>query len=408
MKKILFVFMFLVLVSFPSVINASNIPVARINDTYYDTLEDAINDAGSNDVIVMISNLNLLETRKINKNITIDLNGFTITKDNTVFEVENGSLTLKGKGVIKETSPNYAPVVLKGSTNPSDTNYTSLYIDGDILLEGWAGVFISHNEKKAYGINVDLKNLKINSKTDSIGTTGSGIYVNGNIQDTTNYPVINIKNVTVNSEGNGIYLAGYAKTIIESSDIYGKENAIGIKAGILNIKSGNFSTDGVENIPTSGSTSSINPSGTTLQIESNIAYKGDIDITIEGGTFESENSHVIYEYIGNGTSTRVINFLITGGTFVSPKNVFLLSDSFIGSNSPFIKGGTYSSNPSSYIISGYKVEVIDTDYEVVPVFKEREENESSKYSSNVLGYLFLGIVLVSTTLYILSKKKLSK
>lgn len=401
MKKILLIL--LLLISFPSIIKASDIPVARINNTYYDTLEEAINDASSNDEIIMLSNLDLIETRTINKDITINLNGFTITKDETVFIVENGSLTLKGKGVVKETSPNYAPVVLIGSTNPNDINYTNLFIEGDILLEGWSGIFIKHNEKKGYGINVSLKDITINSLTDSTGSTGSGIYVNGYIQSSTNYPVINMDNVTINSEGSGLYLAGYAKTIINNSNITGVENSIGIKSGILNIKSGNFSVTGNEYIPTYPSSNGINPSGSTIQIESNTSYKGDMDITIEEGTFNSKNSYNIYEYIGSGTSTKVNNFLILNGNFISTKNNFLLSDSFIDEISPFIKGGTYSSNPSSYVVSGFIVDYINDDYEVKSVFKEEINNKNNTFIP-----IIISLVIASTILYILKKKKLSK
>ena len=394
----------ILLISFPIIVMASDIPVARIGNTYYDTLEDAINASTGNDVITMVSNLHLIETRDINKDVTINLNGYTISKDNLVFRVQKGSLTLIGKGTIRETDPYYAPILLKGSTNVSDTNYTNLTIDGDILLEGWSGVFIDQNVNKGYGINVSLNNARINSLKDSTGVTGSGVYVNGKIKDNNNYPVINIKNVTINSNGVGIYQAGYAKTIIENSNINGDEASIGIKSGILNIESGNFTAHGPEKIPTSGSSSGINPTGTTIQIESNSDYKGDIVININGGTFKSMNSHVIYEYIGKGTSTRVSNFLITGGTFISDKDNFLLSSSFISKNSPFIKGGTYTSDPSSYVVSGYKTENSNSDYVVSPVFNEKVM-EVSNHRYGIITTLILGIVLVSTTLYILNSKR---
>ena len=139
-----------------------------------------------------------------------------------------------------------------------------------------------------------------------MSTRGIGIYVNGSINDEINSPVININSDSqINSTGVGLYLAGSSIVNIDNASITGEESAISIKSGTLNIKSGTFYCSGKDNTPTPGNNNGANPSGATIQIESNSGYAGNIEINISGGSFTSKNSHVIYEYIGKGNTSLV-------------------------------------------------------------------------------------------------------
>ena len=69
---------------------------------------------------------------KITKTVNINLNGNEITAPERVFLVEGGTLNLTGKGTIKEKKANYGAIVIKGSTNPSDNNYSVVNIGKDI------------------------------------------------------------------------------------------------------------------------------------------------------------------------------------------------------------------------------------------------------------------------------------
>jgi hypothetical protein len=83
-------------------------PEAQINGTTYPTLADAISAASNGSVITMLDNIKLYETVVLeDKNITLDLNGKTITAPLfSAFEVKNGGeLTLKkGKVVAYEST----------------------------------------------------------------------------------------------------------------------------------------------------------------------------------------------------------------------------------------------------------------------------------------------------------------
>ena len=143
-------------------------------------------------------------------------------------------------------------------------------------------------------------------------------------------------------------------------------------------------------------------------MESNPGYKGDIELYIKNGTIKSNNSNVIYEYTTNNTNTKVKDINITGGTFTSDakKDVFNLSDSFKTNHPKFISGGTYSSDPSNYLKSGYSSSKNNSLYEVtsstMSVFGSNSEN-----SSNTPMIIFITIiVIISGIIIYLNRNKI--
>lgn len=381
---------------------------ARIGNNFYDTLQEAIEAAGPNDIIKLTSNVTLDNTQNINKTVNINLNNFNISGSEKVFEVEGGSLNLTGKGTIKETNPYYGAIVIKGSDDPNKNDYSTISVGNNITLEGWSGIFIDHNDNNTgYGILVNM-NGNINAVDDKDGGPGAGIYVNGNIKHEDNAPVINLSDtVNITSTGNGIYSAGYATYNINGASISGVESGLGIKSGKVNIFDGTIKGTGEDKTPTSGNNNGINPSGVAIQLESNPGYSGNIELNIKKGNIESNYSNVIYEYVVNNTSTKVKSINLTGGTYTSKanKNVFSLSDSFKSTHPSFISGGTYSSNPSSYLKSGYTVNETNSKYEVISstisVFGEKETNTNT----TTILLIIIPVIILSFLTYKKLKKK---
>lgn len=356
MKKIILC-LIIMITCVPTVTLASSNTEASLNGKYYDKLEDAIDNANDGDKIKLFSNAELEKGIILSKNIEINLNNNTISAPTSVFEIRNGSLTLTGKGVIKETEPNYGAIKLIGSSDPNDKKYSIVSVGKDITLEGWSGIFVSHEGNKSYGVNVDLEG-KINAVNDINGGTGIGVYVNGKIKDETSHPVVNIKDgAVITSTGDGLYIGGYSTFNIGKATISGIEAGIGIKSGILNIDGASISGTGPDFTPTEGYNNGIRASGTALQIESNTGYAGNMEINIKDGDFLSKNSFVIYEYIGKGSSTTVKKMNINAGKFVSNANkeALAFSDKFKSLHSKFVTGGAYSTTPEEFIASGYTV-----------------------------------------------------
>lgn len=365
-KKIIFsVFLFLGLM--PIFVYASVGSLVKVGNKYYDSLAEAIANASEDEVISLISDVKLDNTLEINKKVNINLNGNDISAPEKVFLVDGGELNLTGKGTIKETKPNYGAIMVRGSNDPSDKKYSVVNVSKDVNLEGWSGIFITHNNSKSYGVEVNFAG-KINSINDTSGGTGIGIYVNGNIKDPNNSPVVTILDgAKITSTGNGLYFAGYGEYNINEAEISGNESGIGIKAGILNIDGATVTGTGPDATPTTGNNNGIKASGTAIQIESNDGYAGEIEINIDDGTFISNNSNVLYEYIGKGDHSQVIALDISGGTFESKKDkdVIRITDSLKQFHNSFISGGEYSSNPEEYLKSGYTSNLKNGKYEVL-------------------------------------------
>jgi len=368
MKKIFFVcFVFLVLVVGMKNVGASSTVGARIGNRYFENLEDAIEASTSTDTIILTSNTNLDETLNINKTVNINLNNHSIKADEKVFLVQGGSLNLSGTGTISETKPNYGAIMVIGSDDPSKNDFSTISVGSGVTLDGWSGVFVSQNDGKSYGVLINM-NGKINAVDDQSGDSGIGIYVNGNIKDDDNAPVINLGNTAqINSTGTGIYAAGYATYNINGAYISGVESGLGIKSGIFNISDGTIMGTGNDETPTNGNNNGINASGVAIQIESNSGYKGEIELNIKDGNFESKNSYVLYEYVVNNVATRVKDIEINGGTFISKanKDVISVSDSFKNNNHEFISGGSFSSNPTEFLKSGYSASLNENSLYVV-------------------------------------------
>jgi len=171
--------------------------------------------------------------------------------------------------------------MLIGSDDSTKENFSTVSVDSGIILEGWSGIFINHYNKTGYGILVNM-NGTINAVDDTTGGSGIGIYVNGNIQNQNNSPIINLgKTAKITSTGNGIYAAGYATYNINGAHIEGKESGLGIKSGNFNINNGTILGTGEDKTPTSGNNNGINPSGVAIQIESNSGYTGNIELGTE-------------------------------------------------------------------------------------------------------------------------------
>ena len=372
---------------------------AMIGNQYYEGLEQAIEAASSTDVIKMVADTTLTESQNINKTVNINLNGHNIAADESVFSVQGGSLNLTGKGTVKELKPNYGAVVIKGSEDSSDKDYSTISVGEDVTLEGWSGVFITQTNDKSYGVNANIKGT-INSVKDVNDNVGAGVYVNGKVKDKENHPIINLtETAKINSEGDGLYIAGYATVNINGASITGKDSGLALKSGIFNINSGTITCTGADRTPTSGNTNGINPSGTAIQIESNDNYAGNIELNIKGGLIKSSNSYAIYEYTTNSSSTKVSSISISGGEFISggSKPVFSFSDSFKGKHSAFISGGEFSTTPSTYLKSGYTTEEKNNMYEVISATAKEVNkiNNVSKDANNKSTFWIIAIPLLA-------------
>lgn len=315
--------------------------------------------------------LNVDKRLLINKEITIDLNGndISFTKNN-FFEVIGGNLTLTGKGTVKEENPYYGAVMLKGSENIEDKNYSVLTVGKDAILEGWAPIFIDQrgleNNTEAYGVVVNLYGT-LKGFEDSSGDLGHGIYLNGQSKNKINYPIINVfEGAKITTPGDGIYAAGYAKWNIEGATITGGIG-LGIKAGIFNLKNVTvIATDSYKEAEGYGN--GINSTGAAIQIESNNGYAGAIDITIDKGSYTSNHGYAVQHYLNIDKKTKIVsdnklNNLVINGAKVSSleKDKAIIA---VDGDKILVTGGTFSSSVAKYITEEYIETKVENNYVV--------------------------------------------
>ena len=309
------------------------------------------------------------------KNIVIDLNNHTISFAKAkCFNVQSASLEVTGTGEIKENVYYYGPILIRGNKEGS-TSKTKVVIGEGVTLNGWAGLFINQTKTSlgvALNSNMEIEvNGKLYGNHDG-SDDGAGIYINGTVKSKTNKVTIGKTAVIDGKNGVGIYAAGYAEWNIEGATIKGAQSGIGIKSGILNLKDAKIVSNGEDSTPTEGFSNGINSSGAAIQIESNKGYAGDIEINIDGGTYTSENSITLYEYLDSKTTdTTVKSINIKDGTFISGtgKKAILTSEKFVAKNEKFIENGTFSTDVETFVKAGSGIrKVSDSSYKVGKIY----------------------------------------
>lgn len=328
-------------------------PVAKIGDTGYATLAAAVAAAKNGGTIELLKDVEETLRLKQGEDITLNLNGHTLSAEQTTVGVVHGKLVVNGPGTIKENKPNFGAIIAYGSVSQNDTNYTEVTVNKDVTLEGWAPVFIDQKNGKAYGVSVNLNGVTLNAKNDTSNAVGSGIYVNGQITDAVNSPVINLDSTTIASTGHGMYLAGYATTTVNGGSVSGSETGIEIRAGKLTVNGATVKGNG---IPTS-----VTPNGNgSTSVGAGIAVaqhttKLPIDVTISDGMISGYTGLLESNPQNNPeASIARVNINVTGGKFAAingGKNAVSSDDKRV-----IISGGVFAQKfDNSYCATGMTV-----------------------------------------------------
>ena len=184
--------------------NLSEEAVARINDKYYASIQNAINDSIENDKIYLLKNTE--ESPLNDKNVILDLNGYKVTgtfTNNNKLDVINGTIeNNNGKAIINngeltlgENDDDISTDSIKviGKSVAIEQNGTLNFYDG--YIEGIVGVVGNYHEKPTgYSVFVDHNNdkdcqkiylVKTPSNAVAITKENGGVYYY-NLQDAIN------------------------------------------------------------------------------------------------------------------------------------------------------------------------------------------------------------------------------
>lgn len=346
-KKIVLSILLGVLVIVPSTVYA--LTEVKTNEE----LSEAVKNGGEivlqNDII-MTSDITV-EGQKIN----IDLNGNSLTLK-AYIRVYEGSLEFSGKGLIKDDREDLrGTIYVYGSTDSKAVSFANLTVGKDVKIEtkryGIVVWPITENKKPVptyfptYGTVINFNGTIISTNENAGGITISGNLKNdGKLE---NAPIINIgKTAVVKTTAEAaLYAAGIGVWNIDGGVFEGK-SAIGIKSGKLVINDGTFTATG-ETKTGELYGNGIISTGSSIQIENNKGYAGNIEITINGGTFESDKGLSIYHYPPTTDEENALKSLVINGGVFKAKYELLKNDNVT------IEYGEFASEIIDLLKNGY-------------------------------------------------------
>ena len=334
---------------------------------------DAIAAAKDGEKVILLSDRKNFVTNTINANITIDLNGKTLSvgnnnpffRTNGEVTIQNGTIDSQYACVIvnaynKLTLKNVKITGVTGNNGKNLVNVCSnaeVTIDKDTVLtasgSNGAAVFIGQDADAKYTLNVygkviqESKSFAISGNGSYKGTTTINIYDGAEVKSASvaiYHPQAGVINV------NGGLVEGYC--------------AIGIKSGTLNINGGTVRGTADDHVlDDSNSTSgTIIYDGSAIIVDSrSTGYAGNVNINVTGGTVESYYSTAIRE-IGEQDKpnmTQLTKLNITGGSVLGANqqlgnvtNDMLVRD--ISSSNVSVSGGTFNhAVPETYCADGF-------------------------------------------------------
>lgn len=362
--------------------------VAKIGNTEYATLPEAFDaamqSASSSVEIELLDSVTTLTSmidinKTATKSVTLEMNGYTIrsTAQNT-FSLYKGSLTVKnkvpGQGAIYNMSTsgsNTQIFVVYGSVskayNPRKDGefYSYLLIDEGVnlvSLKGPKGVGVtveqgsnfiySASRGVANGVRIDIKGhiegrrycVKVNGQIDYpkevyrdyFNANKSKFYGDEDVQmlesDTAFCPYIHIFPSAVLNGVNepssvAVYGGGYGRWLIEGT--CAAASGVYLKSGTVILRDANVSStyEGKAST-TTGLGSGVQSQGNAIVIESNAAYAGMHELTVEGDTkaeTKADDGTALAELVSDNTAeTKVENISINGGNFTG-ENAIVIS-----------------------------------------------------------------------------------
>ena len=341
-KKIVLTFISVALVLVPSTLFAATVEVKNE--------EELFKAISSDNTIILQSDVTLTKTLEIKgSNVTIDLNGNTLTVENGYIDLLKGKLEFTGKGIVKDVRVREdvtSTIWVEGSKDVNAKDYSVLTIGKDVTIDTtqWA-ITVYHDDYKAYGVT-----LNFNGTIESSAVNGGGITLNGFVKNDgkiENAPVINLgKTASVKVVGDtALYGAGMGVWNINGGMYEGK-SAIGIKSGSLIINDGVFTATG-ENKTGELYGNGMISTGSSIQIENNKGYAGNIEITINGGTFKSEKGLSIYHYPPAEDEENALKSLVING------GVFKAKYELLGNDNVTIEYGEFASEIFNLLKNGY-------------------------------------------------------
>ena len=320
--------------------------VAKVGDTYYKTLADAVA-AADNNTVTLLKDVTADITIPAGKTMTLDLNGKTLTNVNDHTILNNGNLTITGTGKVDNISHakgalyNKGTVVVNGGTfdrskengktsNDSGSNswYTIKNV-GSMTIHDGATV-------QTAGNNTTLGKF---SSLVSNGYFNAGDYTNNRGLE---QPILTIDGGTFRGGLNTIKNDDHAKLTINGGTFSNYYQAVVQNHNIAEITGGTFTAASDANAKTYG----IYNCGCGAEIDLGT-------LTVSGGTFTGAT------YAVADVSSENADVTISGGQFAGTKAAIVKSSTSKATIA--VSGGKFSSDPSVYVVGNGNTNIVKRD-----------------------------------------------
>ena len=326
--------------------------VAKVGDTYYKTLADAVAAAQSGETVKLLHDIDFgTDCLTIRKAITLDLAGHKITTNNsvcTLYFTETATVTDSvGNGKIENTYGTANGIGIVSGGEDADLTLNGVTVSGyyGVFIQQGANVTVINSNIKAIfcGIAV-LGQNDSNKKNTSVivksGTVEGGDYAiagNGTMQGTEITITGGTIRETGNNGGGAIYHPQNGTLSISGDALIEGENGIQLCSGegvIANITGGVIRATGNDQRASKTGDGFI-PDGAALSIVNRDYPGGTPKMNVSGGYFAAEKNNAVLAYTWSANKAS---------EWTNAKEYLS------------INGGLFSSDPSDYVAAGHYVD----------------------------------------------------
>ena len=284
----------------------------------YKNLQEAINYASDGDELELTGDASLSYELVVEKNITLDLNGYNLSTTKPITNKKTLNIT-NSSTQKKSTITNLLSSQFITNTTNSALTFNNVIIKGNSLISNSSSATLGINNSELRASSTALSNTGTMTITNSVveGTTYA-VYDNSSSTNST------ISNTDLISSNTGLYANGTGKVVLEDTDI----------SGIINVNNANSEIKISKN------------NNDTVEIKGRIENKGQLEIK------DTDISYTYYDY-------GQFNLIYNSGLLTLKDNNIVLNSGY-GYSADSEERILYSNGTVSSIGNNYLSKRLDT------------------------------------------------
>ena len=319
-----------------------------VDNAHVDDAESLMNAFADEDLVLIevfanITTTDIIVVDKPGKSVVLDLNGYTITANDTTTSTENGVsigagflYLADGTLTVKDGTVNAIEDSFRVQTEATD-DYAKLILADDLTVtsQNANAVYIrALNQQKSTTPNAVLEtaaDLKVSGKYAAI--QGNGTSTDGPVSVTVTGGDIVADPADETIDGTGLYLPGRGEYLITGGTITAP-TGVEFRAGTLTITGGTITATGEFAADPNGNGATT--SGVAVAMMQHTTER-DLTLNITGGEFNG--AYAVYQQNIQNNDSGTLTMSLTGGTFngnVDSENC-----------TEYISGGQYSVKPAA-------------------------------------------------------------